>query len=201
MPLLPEDVRRYAKSLYQRLEDSGATVADGVNVANALDEMVVARAAQTAGRHPEEVSLALSYEEKEKLRESALQELRERIGSLEEVGALDFTTAFQLRATLDGVGTHLLRSLSGAPAAEFSNSSVFLTNGGVHLTKDELEMLLGYAQYALEGLEEDPEHSQGWALYRRLDAGPAALSGAAAQAPVIVIDEAEPSFDPDGIPF
>lgn len=166
MPLLPEDVRRYAKSLYQRLEDSGATVADGVNVANALDEMVVARAAQTAGRHPEEVSLALSYEEKEKLRESALQELRERIDRLKESDALDFTTAFHLRATLDGMGTHLLKSPPSAPAAvfpaaEFNNSSVFL------------------------------------------DASSAARADAVApaEAPAIVIDEAEPSFDPDGIPF
>lgn len=101
MPLLPEEVRTYSRSFFQRLEDCGATLADAIKAANILDEMIRTRAVQAAGRSPHEVPLAIPYEERLALRARIVADLRERVDAFEAAGMLDGACALHLRISLD----------------------------------------------------------------------------------------------------
>jgi len=43
-----------------------------------------------------------------------------------------------------------------------------IAEDSLHVTRAEVAMLVGYAQYALEGLHDDPDHADGTALLNRL---------------------------------
>ena len=116
MPLLPEEIRTYARSFFQRIEDCGATLADAIKAANILDEMIRARAVQAAERSPHEVPLAIPYEERLALRARIVAELRERVDAFEAAGMLDGACALHLRISLDR-GLSFVQSYSTAELA------------------------------------------------------------------------------------